>query len=195
MSLTLNFLESRETNLRSRACAWYILRSWHQSQYRLPLVQHTDQPGGVSPLGKESTVHLPVADNSSSVSVERNPHSLCFRFSASCRCRCSAIEWSVINKCQNSQVHNTLLFLCFVLLLQTWHAHISDMLILWMIIGVYNSDWQSQPSSFKDEYHEAAVYPNVSNMLSTGLRLNLPIFSLFINMEPDSNFGYPLLKT
>ncbi|KAL1263259.1 hypothetical protein QQF64_005998 [Cirrhinus molitorella] len=43
-------------------------RSWHQPQYRLPLAQHTDQPGGVSPLGKESTAHLPVADNSSSVS-------------------------------------------------------------------------------------------------------------------------------
>lgn len=82
------------------------------------------------------------------VSVERNPHSHCFRFSASCHCGCSAIEWSELNKCQNYQVHNTPLFLCFVLLLQTWHAHVSDMLILWMIIGFYDSDWQNLPPSF-----------------------------------------------
>jgi len=53
--------------LTPRVCLSHRLKSWQQPQYGLPLAQNTDQLGGVSPLGKESTAHLPVADNSSSV--------------------------------------------------------------------------------------------------------------------------------
>lgn len=63
-----------------------------------------------------------------------------------------------------------------------------------MIIGVYDSDWQNRPSSFKDEYHEAAVYSNVSNMLSTGFRLNLQTCFHVYQQGARLRFWLPTLK-
>ncbi|ROK15785.1 hypothetical protein DPX16_10089 [Anabarilius grahami] len=42
--------------------------TFHKAPVPPPRAASRDQLGGISPLGKESTAHLPVADNSSSVS-------------------------------------------------------------------------------------------------------------------------------